>query len=104
MFSIDPHLLERRIAEHIHGTSVVNQNLVCVIVSYSDAHNECVVIRVVKASSIFFRETNNWVIDLWHFWDDACQLNVLNHSKESLSSLLGRAGGRRSSHDHSYVS
>ena len=72
MFSIDPHLLECWVVENVCGTSVVDQDPVCVIVSYSDANDECVVMRVVKTSSIFFQETNNWVIDPWHLRDDAC--------------------------------
>ena len=72
MFCVDPHLLERWVVENVCGTSVVNQDPVCVIVSYSDANDERVVIRVVKTSSMFFRETNNWVIDPWHLQDNAC--------------------------------
>ena len=89
MFSVDSHLLERWVIENVYGTSVVNQDLVCVIVSYSDANDERVVMWVVKMSSIFFQETNNWVINPWHLQDDACQLNILNHSEVSLSGLFG---------------
>jgi len=104
MFSVDPYLLECWVVENVCGTIVVDQDSVCVIVSYSDANDECVIMWVVKTSSIFFWETNNWVIDPWYLRDDAYHLNILNHSKVGLSGLLGWAGGCCASHNHPYVS
>ena len=53
-FSINPHLLECRIVEDVNRASVVDQDLVCVIVSYPYTNDECIVIRVVETLSIFF--------------------------------------------------
>ena len=53
-FFVDPHLLKRWVVENVHGASVVNQDPICVIVSYLDANKERVVMRVVKTSSVFF--------------------------------------------------
>ena len=54
MFSVNLHLLERREVENVYGASVVDQDLVHVIVPYLDANDECIIMRVVKMSSILF--------------------------------------------------
>ena len=54
MFFINPHLLEHRIIENVYGASVVDQDLVCVIVPYLDVNDECIIMQVVKTSSILF--------------------------------------------------
>ena len=52
-FSINPHLLEYRVVEDVSGASVVNQEPVCVVVSYPYANDECIIMQVVETSSIF---------------------------------------------------
>ena len=54
MFSINPHLLERREVENVYRASVVDQDLVHVIVPYLDANDKCIIMRVVKMSGILF--------------------------------------------------
>ena len=55
LFSINPFLLERQVVEDINRASVIDQDTVCVVVSYPYANNECIVMRVVETSGIFFR-------------------------------------------------
>ena len=43
----------------------------CVVVSYPDANDECIIIRVVETSSIFFCEFDDGVVDSHHLWDEA---------------------------------
>ena len=52
-FSVNPHLLKCRVVEDVSGASVVNQDPMCVIISYSYANDECIVMWVVETSSIF---------------------------------------------------
>ena len=54
LFSVNPHLLECRVVEDISRASIVDQDLVCVVISYSYANNECIIMRVVETSGIFF--------------------------------------------------
>ena len=72
MFSINSHLLEHREVENVYGASVVDQDLVHVIVPYLDANDECIIMRVVKMLGILFWEANNGVVDPRHLRDDAC--------------------------------
>ncbi|XP_065638232.1 secreted RxLR effector protein 161-like [Quercus suber] len=65
-------LSDLSVVENVCGAFIVNQDPVCVIASYLDANDERVIIQVVKTLSIFFRETNNGVVDSWHLWDDTC--------------------------------
>ena len=44
---------------------------------------------VVEALSVFFRESNYRVVNPRHFRDEACQLDILNHPKVSLTGLFG---------------
>ena len=52
-FSINPYLLEHRVVEDVSGASVVNEDLVCIVVSYPYVDDECIVMQVVETSSIF---------------------------------------------------
>ena len=54
MFSVDPHLLEHWVVENVCGVPIVNQDPVSVIVSYSDADDERIIMWMVKMLSIFF--------------------------------------------------
>ena len=89
MFFIDPHLLECWVVENVCGASVVDQDPICVIVSYSDANDKRIVMWVVKMLSIFFRESNDGVVYPCYLWYGTCQLDVLNHPEVSFPSLFG---------------
>ena len=43
LFSLNPYLIKCRVVEDISRASVVNQDSVCVVVSYSYAKDECIV-------------------------------------------------------------
>ena len=47
------------------------RDLVCVVVSYPYANDECIVMWVVETSGIFFREFDDGVVDPHHLWDEA---------------------------------
>ena len=55
---------------------------------YLDTNNECIVVWVVEKLSVFFRESNYRVVDKCHLWDETYKLDILNHLKVSLMSLL----------------
>ena len=42
-FSINLHLLERRVVEDVSKASIVDQDSMCVVVSYPYANDECIV-------------------------------------------------------------
>ena len=52
-FSVNPYLLECRVVEDVSKALIVNQDLVCVVVSYSYFDDECIIMWVVETSSIF---------------------------------------------------
>ena len=56
-----------------------------VIVPYSYANNECIVVGVVKTSSIFLQKPNYGVVNPCHLWNETHQLDILNHPKVSLT-------------------
>ena len=87
--SFDLHLLECRVVEDISRTSIINQDLVSIVVPYPNTNNEFIVVWVVEMTNVFFRESNYRVVESRHFWDEACQLDVLNHPKVSLTDLFG---------------
>ena len=60
-----------------------------VVVPYSYANNEGIVMGVVETSSIFLREFHYGVVDPCHLWNETHQLDVLNHPKVSLTCLPG---------------
>ena len=74
-----------------------------VVVSYSYADDKRIVMRVVKTSSIFFREFDNGAFSLCYLWCGARQLNILDHPKVSFVGFFGQPSGRCSSYDHPYV-
>ena len=39
----------------------------CVVVSYPDANDECVVMQVKETFSVFFRKFDDGVVNLYHF-------------------------------------
>ena len=102
-FSVNPHLLKCRVVEDVSGAFVVNQDPMCVIISYSYANDRCIVMWVVETSSIFLWEFNAGSVDPCHLWDEAYQLDIPNHPKVSLTSLFGRARSCGAFHNHSYV-
>ena len=63
--------MERRVVEDVYRASVVDQDPLCVIVPYQDANDECIVMWVVEASGVFFREANNKVVNSRPLWDNA---------------------------------
>ena len=71
-----------------------------IIISYSYVDNECIVIRVVETSSIFFREPNDRAVHPCHPWYGIRQLDVLNHPEVNLPSLLGRPSRHCAPYDH----
>ena len=81
-------MLEYWVVEDVGRASVVNQDPVRVVVSYPNANDERIVMWVVEISDIFFRESDNEVVDPHHLWDEARQLGVLNHPKVSFPSLF----------------
>ena len=101
--SFDLHLLECRVIEDISRTSIINQDPVSIIVPYPNTNNECIVVWVVEMTNVFFRESNYRVVESHHFWDEACQLDVLNHPKVSLTDLLGWTWSRGVPYTHPYV-
>ena len=74
-----------------------------VVIFYSYANDQCVVVRVVKTSRIFLRESDYGAFSPCYLWYKARQLNILDHPKVSFTSLFGRPSGCRSFYDHSYV-
>ena len=58
------------------------------VVPYPNTNNKCIVVWVVEKSNVFFQESNYKVVDLRHFQVEAYQLDILNHPKVSLMSLL----------------
>ena len=52
-FLVNPYLLEHRVVEDVSGAYVVNEDLVCIVVSYPYVDDECIVMQVVETSSIF---------------------------------------------------
>ena len=74
-----------------------------VVILYSYANDQRVVLRVVKTSCIFLRESNYGAFSLCYLQYRACQLNVLDHPKVCFTDLFRRPNGCRSSYDHSYV-
>ena len=74
-----------------------------VVVSYSYADDEYIVIRVVKTSPIFFQEPDNGAFSPCYLWYGVCQLNILDHPKVSFAGFFGQPNGRCPSYDHPYV-
>ena len=62
MFFVNQHLLERRVVEDVCEAPVVNQNLACVIVPYSDGNNERIIVWVVETPGIFLCKPNDKVV------------------------------------------
>ena len=75
-----------------------------VVISYSYVDDKRNIMWVVKTSGIFFRESNDRVVDPWHLWYGTYQLDVVNHLEVSLLGLFGLPGGRCALHNHSYIS
>ena len=53
LFFLDSHLLECQVIEDISKASIINQDLMRVVVPYSYADNKCAIVGVVEMSSIF---------------------------------------------------
>ena len=68
-----------------------------------DVDDECIVVRVVKTSRIFFREPDNGAFSPCYLWYEARQLNILDYPKVSFTGYFGRPSGRSPSYDHPYV-
>ena len=47
-FSVHPHLLECQVVEDVSRASVVDQDSVCVVISYPYANDECIIMQVVE--------------------------------------------------------
>ena len=75
-----------------------------IVVAYSYVDDKCIIMGVVKTLGIFFRGSNDKVVDPQHLRYETCQLDVVNHLEVSFVGLLGRLGGRYTSHNHSYIS
>ena len=75
-----------------------------VVILYPYANNQRVVMRVVKTSCIFLRESDYGAFSLCYLRYRAYQLNILDHPKVSFMGLFGRPSGCCSSYNHSYVS
>ena len=60
-----------------------------IVVAYSYADNKRIIIRVVKTLGIFFRESNDRVVNLQHLWYRTCQLDVVSHPEVSFTGPLG---------------
>ena len=52
--SLNPYLLEHRVAKDISRASIINLDWVRIVVRYLDTNNECFVMWVVEVSSVFF--------------------------------------------------
>ena len=66
-------------------------------------NNECIIIRVVKSLSIFFRESNGGVVYSCHLRYGPCKLDILDHPEVGLASLSGRPSGRYAPYNHSFI-
>ena len=74
-----------------------------VVILYPYCNDQRVVVLVVKASRIFFRESDYRAFSPCYLRYRARQLNILDHPKVSFTGLFGRPSGCCSSYDHSYV-
>ena len=63
MFSLNPHLLERQVVKDISRAPIVHKDLVGVVVPYSYANYERIVVWVVETLGIFLYEPNNRVVN-----------------------------------------
>ena len=73
------------------------------VVAYVYANDKCIIMGVVKTSNIFFRESNDKVVDLRHLRYGTCQLDIVNHPEVSFTSPPRQPGGRCTPHNHSYI-
>ena len=89
--------------QDIYRASIVDQHPVHVVIFYPYADDQRIVVRVVKTSRIFLRESDYGAFSSCYFRYKARQLNILDHPKISFTGLFGRPSGCRSSYDHSYV-
>ena len=74
-----------------------------IVILYLYANNQRVVMRVVKMSCIFLRESDYGAFPPCYLRYRTCQLNILDHPKVSFMGLFGRPNSCHSSYDHSYV-
>ena len=74
-----------------------------IVIPYPFANDKCVIMRVVKMSSILFREPDNGVVNPRHLWYETHQLDALNHPEVSLTGFFGRPSSY-APYDHSYIS
>ena len=74
-----------------------------IVISYLYADDECIVMRVVKTSGVFLRESDDGVVHSRHLWYGTHQLDVLNQPEISFSELFGRPSGRHAPYNHSYI-
>ena len=74
-----------------------------IVILYLYANNQRVVMRVVKMSCIFLRESDYRAFPPCYLRYRTCQLNILDHPKVSFMGLFGRPNSCHSSYDHSYV-
>ena len=96
-------MLECWIIQDICRASTVDQHLVHVVIFYPYVNNQRVVVRMVKSSRIFLRESDYEAFSLCYLQYRARQLNILDHPKVSFTGLFRRPRGCRSFCDHSYV-
>ena len=74
-----------------------------VVIFYSYANDQRVIVRVVKTLRVFLRESDYGAFSLCYLRYKTCQQNILDHPEVSFTSLFGRPSGYRFSYDHSYV-
>ena len=74
-----------------------------VVILYSYADDQRVVVRVVKTSCVFLQESDYRAFSPCYLRYRACQLNIMDHPKVSFVGLFRQPSGRRSPYDHSYV-
>ena len=74
-----------------------------VVIFYPYVDDQRIVVRVVKMSCIFLRESDYGAFSPCYLQHRARQLNILDHPKVSLPRFFGRPSDCRSSHNYSYV-
>ena len=60
--------------------------------------------RVVKSSSIFFRESDDRVVYSCHLRYESCKLDILDHPEVGFVGFFEQPNGRCAPYDHSYIS